>query len=132
MHLLLDPAAWASLLTLTVLEIVLGVDNIVVLSILTARLPSSEARRARSVGLALALALRLLLLTALSSIIRLTAPLFSLGELSFSWRDLILIGGGLFLIFKATEEIHSEIEGREESLPRARKAQFRVVIAQIA
>jgi predicted tellurium resistance membrane protein TerC len=133
MRLLFDPAVWASLLTLTSLEIVLGVDNIVVLSILTSRLPRHQAHRARSVGLALALVLRILLLSAISTIIQLTTPLFSAGGLSFSWRDLILIAGGLFLIFKATQEIHSEIEGRyEDPFEPAAKVRFAAVISQIA
>jgi len=133
MHLILDPAVWASLLTLTSLEIVLGVDNIVVLSILTSRLPRRLAQKARSAGLALALILRLLLLGSISALIKLTAPLFSIGGTSFSWRDLILIAGGLFLIVKATQEIHAEIEGPGEE-PRASAApvQFRRAIAQIA
>jgi predicted tellurium resistance membrane protein TerC len=133
MDLILDPAAWASLLTLTALEIVLGVDNIVVLAILTAKLPRHEARRARSAGLALALALRIILLTAVIWITRLTAPVFSIAGTSFSWRDLILISGGLFLIFKATQEIHTEIEGGAKEVPYERaRSRFAAVIAQIA
>jgi predicted tellurium resistance membrane protein TerC len=133
MHLFFDPAAWASLLTLTGLEIVLGVDNIVILSILTARLPAQQARQARSAGLALALILRLILLSAISTVIGLTAPLFTFGAVTFSWRDLILIAGGLFLIFKATQEIHDEIEGRNEEPHSARRrARFGAVISQIA
>jgi predicted tellurium resistance membrane protein TerC len=133
MHLLFDPAAWASLLTLTGLEIVLGVDNIVALSILTNKLPRQQARRARSAGLTLALILRLILLSAISTIIRLTAPLFTIGGMTFSWRDLILIAGGLFLISKATQEIHRVIEGRDEEPHSARgKARFSAVISQIA
>jgi predicted tellurium resistance membrane protein TerC len=133
MHLILDPAAWASLLTLTALEIVLGVDNIVVLAILTAKLPRHEARRARSAGLALALVLRIVLLTAVIWITRLTAPVFSMAGTNFSWRDLILITGGLFLIFKATQEIHSEIEREPKEAPYGRaRSRFAAVIAQIA
>jgi predicted tellurium resistance membrane protein TerC len=133
MDLLFDPSAWASLITLTVLEIVLGIDNIVVLSILTHALPQREARRARAVGLGLALALRLALLSAISWITRLTDPVLNVAGEHFSWRDLILIGGGLFLMVKATQEIHAEIEGREErgDKPKA-KAQFGAIIAQIA
>ncbi len=133
MGVLLDPAAWASLVTLTGLEIVLGVDNIVVLAILTSSLPRHEARKARSAGLALALALRLILLSAISWITRLTAPVFTVAGTGFSWRDLILIGGGLFLMVKATEEIHAEIEGEDDELPGpSNKAGFGAVIAQIA
>jgi len=132
MDLIFDPAAWASLLTLTGIEIVLGVDNIVVLAILTSKLPRDEARRARSAGLALALALRIVLLTAISWMTRLTAPIFSVAGTGFSWRDLILIGGGLFLILKATQEIHAEIEGEAQE-PHARvRARFAAVISQIA
>jgi len=133
MELLFDPAAWASLITLTALEVVLGVDNIVVLSILTHALPQKEAQRARAVGLGLALALRLALLSAISWITRLIYPVFSAGGQDFSWRDLILIGGGLFLMVKATQEIHAEIEGGEDPAGVARqKASFGAVISQIA
>ena len=132
MELLFDPAAWASLITLTALEIVLGVDNIVVLSILTHALPPRDAQRARAVGLGLALGLRLALLSAISWITRLTYPVFSAAGQDFSWRDLILIGGGLFLMVKATQEIHAEIEGREAPSDAAVKAGFGAVISQIA
>jgi predicted tellurium resistance membrane protein TerC len=132
MHLIFDPAAWASLLTLTVLEIVLGVDNIVMLSLLTSRLPAREAQRARSAGLAIALVLRLALLSAISFIIALTEPLFAIGSVTFSWRGLILIGGGLFLIFKAIQEIHAEIEGRDDPPRPVGKGRFAAVISQIA
>jgi predicted tellurium resistance membrane protein TerC len=133
MELIFDPAAWASLLTLTALEIVLGVDNIVMLAILTSKLPNREARRARSAGLALALALRILLLSAVSWIMELRTTLFTAGGTGFSGRDLILIGGGLFLIVKATQEIHAEIEREVKAPSRAQpKARFAAVIAQIA
>jgi predicted tellurium resistance membrane protein TerC len=133
MELIFDPAAWASLLTLTALEIVLGVDNIVVLAILTGKLPKREARRARSAGLALALALRIVLLSAISWMTRLSAPIFFAAGTGFSWRDLILIGGGLFLMLKATQEIHAEIEGEaKDSQPARIPARFGAVIAQIA
>lgn len=133
MELLFDPAAWASLITLTALEVVLGVDNIIVLSILTYALPQREAQRARAVGLGLALGLRLALLTAINWITRLTYPVFSAGGQDFSWRDLILLGGGLFLMLKATQEIHSEIEGGEDPSNISRpKASFGAVISQIA
>ncbi len=133
MELLLDPAAWASLVTLTSLEIVLGVDNIVVLALLTSSLPKREARRARSAGLGLALVLRILLLSAISWMTRLTAPVFTAGGLEFSWRSLILMGGGLFLMVKAVQEIHAEIEGTGEERPSAPgRVRFRAAIAQIA
>ena len=133
MELLFDPAAWASLVTLTALEVVLGVDNIVVLSILTYPLPQREAQRARAVGLGLALGLRLALLSAISWVTHLTYPVFSAAGQDFSWRDLILLGGGLFLMLKATQEIHAEIEGREDPSDTSRpKASFGAVISQIA
>ncbi len=133
MELLLDPAAWASLVTLTSLEIVLGVDNIVVLALLTSSLPKREARRARSAGLGLALVLRILLLSAISWMTRLTAPVFTAGGLEFSWRSLILMGGGLFLMVKAVQEIHAEIEGTgEERSSAPGRVRFRAAIAQIA
>jgi predicted tellurium resistance membrane protein TerC len=133
MELLFDPAAWASLITLTALEIVLGIDNIVVLSILTHALPPREAQRARAAGLGLALALRLALLSAISWLTRLTYPVFSAAGEDFSWRDLILIGGGLFLMVKATQEIHAEIEGRQEQFDQPKlKPRFGAVISQIA
>ncbi len=133
MQLLLDPAAWASLVTLTALEIVLGVDNVVVLALLTSSLPKREARRARSAGLGLALVLRILLLSAISWMTRLTAPVFTAGGLEFSWRSLVLMGGGLFLMVKAVQEIHAEIEEAGEDRSSAPgKSRFSAVIAQIA
>jgi predicted tellurium resistance membrane protein TerC len=130
--LLTSPEAWAALVTLTALEIVLGIDNVIFLSIVVSRLPLQRARRARQIGLALALVFRLLLLSLLTWLIGLTEPLLSLGGIDFSWRDIILIGGGLFLIAKATHEIHSEVEGREESADRAAGASaFISVIMQI-
>ncbi len=133
MELLFDPTTWASLITLTALEIVLGIDNIVVLSILTHALPRREAQRARAVGLGLALGLRLILLSAISWITRLTYPVFSAAGQDFSWRDLILIAGGLFLMVKAIQEIHAEIEGRKELSGNPQpKAGFGAVIFQIA
>jgi predicted tellurium resistance membrane protein TerC len=114
------------------LEVVLGIDNIVVLSILTQSLPAKEAQRARAIGLGLALAMRLALLFAISWITHLTYPVFSAGGQDFSWRDLILIGGGLFLMVKATQEIHAEIEGSHHSASTDRpKASFRAIISQI-
>lgn len=111
LELLTDPAAWASLATLALLEIVLGVDNVIFLSIVTSRLPAHQQPRARRIGLLLALAGRILLLFALSWIIGLTAPFFEVFELEVSWRDIILAVGGLFLIVKATSEIHHMLEG---------------------
>jgi len=103
--------AWAALATLTALEIVLGIDNVIFLSVLVSRVPDRQAKYARRIGLALALVFRIVLLSLLVWLIGLTAPVFSVGKLALSWRDVILIAGGLFLIAKATHEIHVEIEG---------------------
>ncbi len=104
-----------ALLTLTVLEIVLGIDNIVFISILSDQLPESQQTKARRLGLGLAMLTRILLLLSLSWVIQLTEPLFALWGFEVSGRDLILLGGGLFLLYKATHEIHDKLEGREES-----------------
>jgi len=111
--LLSDPHAWAALAALTVLEIVLGIDNVVFISILVARLPPDRGRRARRLGLALALVFRLALLFALTALIKLTQPVVTVLGNGFSWHDIVLIAGGLFLIAKGTREIHAEIEGAE-------------------
>ena len=120
LELLFDPHAWAALVTLTVLEIVLGIDNIVFISILVSRCDPKQAKRARQIGLALALVFRIVMLFGLTFLMKLTAPLFSMFGMGISWRDIILIGGGLFLIAKATHEIHSEVEARDEARGRAR------------
>jgi predicted tellurium resistance membrane protein TerC len=112
--LLTSPEAWVALLTLTALEIVLGIDNVIFLSVIVSRIPQAQANRARQIGLALALLFRILLLSLLVWLIGLTQPLLTVKGMAFSWRDLILIGGGLFLIAKATHEIHTEVEAREE------------------
>jgi len=111
MDLLTSPEAWAALLTLTALEVVLGIDNVIFLSVIVSRIPAEQAKRARQIGLALALIFRILLLSMLVWLIGLTAPVITIKGLDLSWRDLILIGGGLFLIAKATHEIHAEVEG---------------------
>lgn len=124
--LLADPAAWAALVTLVVMEVVLGIDNLIFISILSNKLPEAQRQKARRVGIGLALAMRLLLLTAIAWIVALTQPVFDLGitgplgahgepsfETQFSWRDLILIAGGLFLMWKATKEIHHSIDSEE-------------------
>ena len=128
---LTSPETWIALLTLTVLEIVLGIDNIVFISILAGKLPEAEQQRARRTGLALAMLMRIALLLSLTAIMRLTAPLFTALGHPVSGRDLILIGGGLFLIAKSTFEIHDKLEGeRGHANPRAR-ATFASVIGQI-
>src|SRR5687767_11342818 len=106
-----SPEAWIALVTLTVLEIVLGIDNIVFISILAGKLPPNQQARARTIGLALAMITRVLLLLSLTWIMRLTAPLFAVFEHEFSGRDLILLIGGVFLIWKSTHEIHERLEG---------------------
>ncbi|MBM3504151.1 MAG: TerC family protein [Alphaproteobacteria bacterium] len=124
---------WASLLTLTALEIVLGIDNIVFLAVVASRLPESQRPRARQLGLIAALVMRIALLAAISWIIGLTAPLFVAFGMEFSWRDLILIAGGVFLLAKGTWEIHHAVEGEHESHGRsgAKGATFFGVVAQI-
>jgi predicted tellurium resistance membrane protein TerC len=132
MELLTSPEAWAALLTLTALEIVLGIDNVIFISVIVARIPEPQARQARQIGLALAMVFRIVLLTFLVWLIGLTRDLFVVSGMSFSWRDLILIAGGLFLIAKATHEIHAEVEGDEEEAGLASGASaFFWVIAQI-
>ena len=129
-ELLTSPEAWAALLTLTALEIVLGIDNVIFLSVIVSRLPELQAKRARQIGLALALVFRIMLLSVLVWLIGLTQPVFTVNDLGFSWRDIILIGGGLFLIGKATHEIHREMEAREpghEDVP-APNAFFWVIV----
>ena len=131
--------AWVTLITLTLLELVLGIDNIVFITILAAKLPADQRARARTIGLALALVTRILLLLSASYIASLTQPLFTLqnlpliGTLKVSGRDLILIAGGLFLIYKATKEIHHKLEGEEAHENSAKKAtvSFSSIITQI-
>jgi predicted tellurium resistance membrane protein TerC len=133
-ELLSSPETWISLATLSAMEIVLGIDNIVFLSILAGRLPTDEQPRARRLGLGFALASRLALLFAISWVMRLTAPLFQLLGHGWSGRDLILLAGGLFLMAKATHEIHDKLEVRHEKElegAAARRASFWGVIVQI-
>jgi len=127
----MDPAVWIALTTLTALEIVLGVDNIVFISILSDKLPVHEQRKARLIGLALAMLMRILLLFSLTWIMRLTTPLFSVLDQGISGRDLILIIGGLFLLGKSTLEIHEKLEGEEEQSSVKVKAAFSSVVVQI-
>ena len=125
--LLSDPGAWAALVTLVILEVVLGIDNLIFISILTNKLPAERQQLARRIGIGLALVMRLLLLSMIAIIVSLTTPVFDLGitgapgphgepafETQFSWRDLILIAGGLFLLWKATSEIHGTMSGEGE------------------
>ena len=120
-ELLTSPEAWAALLTLTALEIVLGIDNVIFISVLVSRIPEPQATRARQIGLLLALVFRVLLLSVMVWLIGLTEPVITIRQVALSWRDIILIAGGLFLIAKATHEIHTEIEayqhGRQEKSP---------------
>lgn len=110
LSLLADPNAWAALATLTLMEVVLGIDNLIFISILSNKLPEDQRPRARKIGIGGALILRLLLLATVAFIVQLTDPLFTLFEHDFSWRDLILIAGGLFLVWKATKEIHEHVD----------------------
>lgn len=126
-----DPAVWASLLTLTVMEIVLGIDNIVFISVIVERLPPDQAQRARQIGLGLALLFRIALLSILAWLIGLTAPLFELFGHPFSWRDIVLLAGGAFLLWKATTEIHKGVEGEGEEHGGPVQAAFAAIIAQI-
>jgi predicted tellurium resistance membrane protein TerC len=130
LELLTDPQAWISLATLSVLEIVLGIDNIIFLSIVSGRLPENQQATARRLGLGLALLARVLLLLSLTWMIGLTRPIFAIGEFEVSWRDIVLAGGGLFLIVKGTIETHHMLEGAGgESV--AGTASFAAVITQI-
>jgi predicted tellurium resistance membrane protein TerC len=131
MDLLTDPQAWIAFATLAGLEIVLGIDNVIFISILAGKLPKAQQARARRLGLAAALVSRLLLLLTLAWIVKLTAPLFSAAGQEISGRDLVLIAGGLFLIYKATHEIHERLEGLTGAKGSAVAATFGAVIAQI-
>jgi predicted tellurium resistance membrane protein TerC len=131
-ELLAQPETYVSLLTLTVMEIVLGIDNIVFISILTGKLPASQQPAARRLGLSLALIFRLALLFAISWVMGLTAPLFSLAGKTFSGRELILLGGGLFLVAKATHEIHDKLEvAHEQRKGAAGSGAFALILVQI-
>ncbi|MGH6945335.1 MAG: TerC family protein, partial [Geminicoccaceae bacterium] len=130
LDLLTDPQAWASLATLTALEIVLGIDNIIFLSIVTGRLPEHQQPVARRIGIGLALLGRLVLLLSLTWLIGLTQPFIELGEFGLSWRDVVLIGGGAFLLVKGTVETHHMLEG-EHGEGTAGTASFAAVLVQI-
>ncbi|MEZ5820345.1 MAG: TerC family protein [Bradyrhizobium sp.] len=132
-ELLTSPEAWAALLTLTALEIVLGIDNVIFISVLVSRIPEPQATRARQIGLLLALVFRIVLLSLLVWLIGLTEPVLTVRGFELSWRDIILIAGGLFLIAKATHEIHAEVEAAHEGGQDGRSAAsaFFWVIMQI-
>lgn len=131
MQLLSDPDAWLSLITLTALEIVLGIDNIIFLAIVSQRLPEAQRPIARRIGLILALGLRVALLASIAWVISLTQPIITIADTAFSWRDIVLGVGGMFLLYKGTQEIHNEMEGSDESHATV-KARFAGVIVQIA
>ncbi len=132
MELLTDPQVWLAFATLTALEIVLGIDNIIFISILVGRLPEHQRARGRTIGLALAMMTRILLLLSITWVMGLSAELFSVFGRGVSGRDLILVGGGLFLLAKSTIEIHHSLEGDEKEPQLALKATFLNVITQIA
>lgn len=131
MEWLSDPQAWISLLSLTLLEIVLGIDNIVFITILADKLPDEERKKARQIGLVLAMAMRILLLLSLAWLIGLTTPLFTVFGLGISGRDLILFIGGMFLLGKATYEIHEKLEGEHGQSSSRVQTRFMNVIIQI-
>jgi predicted tellurium resistance membrane protein TerC len=132
MEFLTDPQTWIALLTLTALEIVLGVDNIIFISILVAKLPQRQQNKARVLGLGLAMLTRIALLLSIVWVMKLTAPLFSVSSLEISGRDIILIAGGLFLLWKSTIEIHDSLEGATGEKAGRAVAGFGAVLAQIA
>jgi len=132
MEMLTDPQVWLAFATLTALEIVLGIDNIIFIAILVGRLPKDQQVRGRTIGLALAMVTRILLLLSITWVMGLKADLFTIAGLGLSGRDLILIGGGLFLLWKSTMEIDNSLEGEEEQQEARGRATFLSVITQIA
>ncbi len=132
MEWLADPQAWIALVTLTTLEIVLGIDNIIFITILVGRLPEKERKKASMIGLGLAMVMRILLLLSIVWIMKLTTPLFAIFDHVFSGRDLILLVGGLFLLAKSTHEIHQSLEGAEEGKNGGGKSSYLSIITQIA
>jgi len=126
-----DPAGWSALVTLLALEVVLGVDNVIFISILASKLPTEDQDRARRVGLLVAGGMRVLLLLSVGWIISLKKELFAVGTIGFSGKDLILLAGGFFLIFKATREIHHKLEGDEGEVSNKVAPTFASVIAQV-
>jgi predicted tellurium resistance membrane protein TerC len=131
LHWITEPEAWVALLTLTALEIVLGIDNIIFIGILAARLPAGLRARARMMGLGIAMGLRILLLFSLTFVMRWTVPLFTVLGQTLSGRDLILLAGGLFLMAKTTSEIHSRLEGAAEIQDQTKPSAFNGVLVQI-
>ena len=127
-----DPSAWLALVALIAMEIVLGIDNLVFVAILSSRLPGAQAAKARRIGIGLSLLFRVLLVAGAAYVVHLTTPLFTILGEDFSWRDLVLIAGGLFLVFKATTEIHHNVEPDEDTdeIPRTAKA-FAAIVGQI-
>ncbi|MHB1260725.1 MAG: TerC family protein [Thermoplasmatota archaeon] len=131
LELLSDPAVWVAFVTLTALEIVLGVDNVVFISILADKLPPAERAKARRLGLGLAMFIRIALVMSVAWIVGLTEPVFTLFDHGVSWRDLVLIIGGLFLLAKATHEIHGSLEGAQGHTNAKVRASFAAVIVQV-
>lgn len=131
MELFTNPDLWAALLTLTALEIVLGIDNVIFLSIVSSKLPVHQQQKARRIGLILALVMRVALLSSVSWIAGLTAPIFTMGDFALSWRDVVLGFGGLFLLYKGTHEIHNSMEGEEEEGGSRATTTFAAAIMQI-
>lgn len=131
MEFLLQPETYISLITLTFLEIVLGIDNIIFISIITDRLPEENQKRIRTIGLLLALVMRIILLSLITVIIQLKEPLFTISEFNFSVRDLILVAGGMFLLAKSVSEIHEKIEGAHEQQVAKKKNTVASIILQI-
>lgn len=132
MEFLTDPQVWLAFITLTAMEIVLGIDNIIFLAILVGRLPRAQQKKARFIGLSLAMVTRILLLLSLTWLMKLTAPLFAILGNEISGRDIVLIVGGLFLLFKSTMEIHTSLEGTEHETKAGGSASFIGVVSQIA
>ena len=126
-----DPAVWASLATLTILEIILGIDNVIFVSIVANKLPEGQRNKARKIGLGLALILRLVFLSMLAWLVGLTDPIFSIIDHAVSWRDLILLSGGIFLVYKSCKEIKVTVNGEPENTSTGGVASFSGVIAQI-
>ncbi|HEX8049357.1 TerC family protein [Rhizobium sp.] len=129
-----DPSAWVALITLVVMEVVLGIDNLIFISILTNKLPPEHREKARKIGIGLALVMRLALLGTVAWIVQLTQPVFELFGHGFSWKDMILIGGGLFLVWKATKEIHHNVdpaEHGEDFIAKSTTSTFAAAIGQI-